>query len=453
MPRHTRRIIAFVLALLLTLWSVSAFAQADAALMPEEALSSEEEAYEDEEDAGQELSPEEIAQSAEALQSLSQDEGLSTREKLDAVFKDYRTMGASVAVFQNGEITYTYTYGIREKESGEPVTEDTLFQVGSISKMIAGIGLLRLVEDGKAELDSDLGDLFGFPVRNPRYPGTPVTLRQLMSHTAGIRDSGQYKAALNGRVRPLSALLGGNAAEYSFSSGTRGGERSFYSNFGGGIGGSLVEALSGQTLDGWLTEAVFAPLGITAGYQASLLPAEVKLADMYEMPSRRRTKALRTDLVTHITAADPEQDYFLSAGKLIISAPDLAKILIALCDGGMVGDTRILKESSAREMRTPQNYRGSVKCDSQRGLFMNIIRNFQVEGRTMYGHGGKANGMLCAAYFDPVDRTGIVMLTNGCNNRPSYHGVGMLGRTVLSLCYSELIDGKHITEDPWLVED
>ena len=169
------------------------------------------------------------------------------------------------------------------------------------------------------------------------------------------------------------------------------------------------------------------------------------------MPRRQLAKALREDS-TAIASPDAETHYFLTAGKLVISAPDLAKLLIALCDGGVYQNARILKESAVREIITPQNYRGSVACESGNGLFLNIITNDQVEGRTMYGHGGKANGMLCAAYFDPADRTGVVMLTNGCNNRSVYNGVGMLGRQVMRLCYELLITPTHAVEDPFLVE-
>ncbi len=115
-------------------------------------------------------------------------------------------------------------------------------------------------------------------------------------------------------------------------------------------------------------------------------------------------------------------DYTLSAGKLTLSAPDLAKLLIVLSEGGAYGQTSILQQSTVNDIRTVQNGIGSVTCKSGRGLEMNIITDTIVQGRTLYGHGGKANGMLCAAYFDPSDRTGVVMLTNGCNNRRSYQG-------------------------------
>lgn len=376
-------------------------------------------------------------------------EDKSVEDQLAALFRRFSTLGASVAVFQNGHLTYTYCYGVRSAGGGS-VTPDTGFQVGSISKMVANIGLMQLLEENGISLDSELGDILGYPVRSPEYPNTPVTLRQLMTHTAALRDSGYYQLALDGSPRALGTLFRGSALVYLFEDWEPGSRRS-YTNFGGGLIGCLIEKLSGQTLDDYMTENVFAPLGIIASYEASLLPESMPLADMYQMPGKVLTKALRED-ETLILLADPEHDYFLTAGKLIITAPDLCRILIALCDGGIYENTRILKESTVKEMTTRQNYIGSVSCESGHGLFMNIITDDEVESRTLYGHGGKANGMLCAAYFDPTDRTGVVMLTNGCNNTSVYNGVGLLGRLVLTLCYEEIIGSDYTAVDPFLVD-
>ncbi|MEG0995644.1 MAG: serine hydrolase domain-containing protein [Clostridia bacterium] len=371
-------------------------------------------------------------------------------EKLGAVFEQYSTLGACVAVIENGKVTYTYCYGDRRID-GDPVTVDTGFQVGSIGKLVANIGLMQLVEQGKAGLESELGELLGFPLRSPFFPDTPITLRQLMTHTAALRDSRAYQNALDGGGLPLDELFSGTTRYSLFYRGYAPGEKSEYSNFGGGLIGSLIERLSGSTLDEYMTRNVFAPLDIRAGYQASLLWRDMPLADMYRMPQRRLAKELRAD-PTHITTPDPLHDYYLVAGKLIITAPDLAKLLIALCDGGVYGGVRLLKESTVAEMTTLQNHRGSVTCQSGRGLLMNILVDDQVQGRTMYGHGGKANGMLCAAYYDPCDRTGVVMLTNGCQNRIVRNGVGMLERAVMEVCYAEL-EERHVTENPFVVEE
>ena len=378
-------------------------------------------------------------------------ESSAVEKKLNDVFRRYDTLGACVVVIRNGEIAYVHTYG-EERIAGNAVSEDTLFQVGSISKMIANIALMQLLEEKGIGLDTELGDVLGYPVRNPAFPNTPITLRQLMSHTASLRDSGYYDRAIAGEVLPLSTMFDASHVENAFFLGCEPGMQRVYSNMGGGLIACLVEKLSGETFDGYIRRNVFEPLGITAAYQRALLGDELPMASLYHMPDRQIAKDLRVYDPAY-EQADPEMHYTLTAGKLIISATDLAKLLIALCDGGMYRDVRILRESTVAEMTTRQDHRGSVACESGHGLFMNIITDDQVQGRTMYGHGGKANGMLCAAYFDPTDRTGVVMLTNGCNNKPVHNGVGMLGRQIMRVCYQELIDGTHQVEDPFTVTE
>lgn len=373
----------------------------------------------------------------------------TVEEELSRYFGMYDTLGAVVAVIQNGEVTFTYPYG-KTKPGGEAITADTLFQVGSISKMVANIGLMQLVTEQDIPLDIPLSDLFGFEIVHPQYPQFPVTLRQLMTHTASLRDGGFYQEALGHSGEPLSDVFS-KKDEYAFYGSMKPGTKRQYSNFGGGLIGALIEALSGQTADDYLRENVFEPLDITAAYQVSRIPEDRQLADIYRMPEKMLGKRLRDD-TTNITEPDGEMHYFLTAGKLIISAPDLCKLLIALCDGGVYENTRILSESAVREMTTRQNNIGSVACESGHGLFMNIITDDQVQGRTMYGHGGKAYGMLCAAYFDPTDRTGVVMLTNGCKDDSMHNGVGMLGRVIMRICYNRVVNPTHETENPFAVE-
>ncbi len=373
------------------------------------------------------------------------------RAALTELFARYDTLGACLCVFEKGRVTHTVCYGALSPD-GAAVTEGTLFRVGSISKMVAAMGVMRLVDEGRASLDGDLSDLIGVTVRNPWYPSEPITLRQLMSHTAGFRDSGLYSLALRGDAAPLSKLFSLGYVRYLFYEDTSPGGKMTYSNFGGGLLGVVIENLTGLTVDEYMMTAVFAPLGVTAAYNAALLPGTASVADMYNMPAGTLNTAVRAD-VAPSGAPDTLTDYTLTAGKLAISAPDLARLLIALCDGGAYGDTRVLSEAACAEMRTAQNGVGSVSCDGDWGLDMNIVADTLVGGRTLYGHGGKANGMLCAAYFDPTDRTGVVMLTNGCNNRAMTDGIGTLSVTAIKLCYSAWIDGPDAERNAWLVTE
>lgn len=370
---------------------------------------------------------------------------------LDEIFARFHTMGASVAVFQNGQITYTYAYGLADRKNELPATPDTLYQIGSISKLISNIGLMQLYEQGLFTLEDDMQAILGVPIRNPEYPDTPITVRQVLSHTAGLCDSGYYNLALYGKDMTLTKMFTGNRAKYQFTKGLRAGRHYDYCNFGGGLIGSLIEKLSGLTVEEYMHEHVFAPLGIQAAYQPQLLDKSLLVAKQYDMDTGDMTNNPRLSALPAHDTPDPERAFVYTAGKLTLSAPDLAKLLIALCDEGIYQDTRLLKPSTVQRMLERQDHIGSVDTDAGCGLCVAIVKDAEVEGRTMYGHGGKANGMLCAAYFDPSDRTGVVMLTNGCDCDEMYQGVGSLGRIALSYCYNHIIGPKHRVVSPFLV--
>ncbi len=369
---------------------------------------------------------------------------------LFATFKRYRTVGAVLCVFQNGCVTDTFTYGESDRQ-GTPMTADTMFRVGSISKLVTAMGVMRLAEQGRVALDGDVAAYLGVQARNAAYPDTPITLRQLMTHTAGLRDGGFYTAALAGRVRPLAALFDPDYTRNVFRRKSELGTAMAYSNFGGGLLGCVIEGVTGQTVDAYMNEALFAPLGVTAAYQSALLPEAAPVTDQYRISGSKNVTAVR-DGTPAYTQADPATHYTLTAGKLTLSAPDLARVLMALCDGGVSGGVRVLKPETALMMRTAQNGIGSVACDSGRGLCVGILPGV-VPGRTLYGHGGKAGGMLCAAYFDPISRTGVVMLTNGCDARAGGQEIGKLSAEVLQLVYGQLIDARAALRGPWLVTE
>ncbi|MCR4907081.1 MAG: serine hydrolase, partial [Clostridiales bacterium] len=186
---------------------------------------------------------------------------------------------------------------------------------------------------------------------------------------------------------------------------------------------------TGMTVDEYMSHYVFTPAGFAAGYHTPNLPYGSVIARIYDTESYGVTLDLNGSEETHYYA-EPELDYTHTAGALCITAKGLARLCIALCGDGTVDGVRILEEETVRQMRTMQNNIGSVSCESGRGLNLNILTDVVADGRTVYGHQGKAYGMLCAAYFDPTDRTGIVLLTNGCDDS-TFNSVGRIVRAVM----------------------
>jgi CubicO group peptidase (beta-lactamase class C family) len=357
-------------------------------------------------------------------------------ERFNAILRQYKAVGASVVLIQGGEIVDVYHYGKANRADNIPVTDSTLFRIASVSKMVSAVGLLSLMEAGWFDLDEDVGKYYGFSVRNPAFPRDKITIRQIMTHTASLLDGGHYKRALNGDIVRLESVFNGTYASTDFAR-QRPGTKSVYSNFGGGLLGSLMELFTGLSVDEWMARAVFRPLGLTATYFTPNLPEGATIARIYDVDVLG--VVLDSMKLTYKDASgDFERHYTYTAGGLSISAMDLAKVLILIAGDGSLDGQRILAPETVQEMRTLQNNIGSVLCESGRGLNLNIIPDSIVKGRTLYGHQGKAYGMICAAYCDPTDQTGIVLLTNGCDTS-TVNSIARIARDIIRQGY-DIID-------------
>lgn len=357
------------------------------------------------------------------------------QQAFDRVLYGYDTMGASIALVSGGRIVDTFQYGRANRADNISVDSDTYFRIASVSKMLSAVGVMWLVEDGTLALDADIGDYFEYPIRNPFYPDTQVTLRQIMSHTASLNDEYHYNRATHGDITLLRHVLNGNYTRKNYFN-REPGTWVRYSNFGGGLLGSIVEQVTGYTIDEFMQMRVFMPLQIGGGYHTPCLPYGAKIARVYNTASTGMTLDPESFTGEHFDP-DPDLNYIHTAGAGIMTAEGLAKIIIALAGDGTSYGVRLLSPETVAMMRERQDNIGSVRCDAGRGLNLNIIKNQLCDGRTLYGHQGKAYGMICAAYFDPTDQTGVVLLTNGCDTA-TVDSVAKIARAVITQAYGYL---------------
>src|SRR5690606_35918778 len=106
--------------------------------------------------------------------------------------------------FDRVGVTEVDARGFADREAGRAVTADDPVRIASISKLVTAIGVMRLVEAGQLDIDADAGELLGFPLRNPAFPDTPITLRMLLSHRSSLTDAaGYWQTPLGGRLRDL----------------------------------------------------------------------------------------------------------------------------------------------------------------------------------------------------------------------------------------------------------
>ena len=184
------------------------------------------------------------------------------------VLNRWPVAGLAVGVVRDGELAWFHGHGVADVESGRPVDEDTVFRIGSITKTMTAVAVMQLVERGVLDLDAPAADyLRGYSLRPAKPTFAPVTVRHLLTHTAGVR-------AVRGPADLLRPTLGwgtrpGHAApplaEY-YRGGLRvdvePGTRFAYSNHGFATLGQIVEDVSGVPFDRYLRERVFGPLGM-----------------------------------------------------------------------------------------------------------------------------------------------------------------------------------------------
>ena len=349
-------------------------------------------------------------------------------EEVRKIFKMYKAVGGTVLAAKDGEIIYQYNYGFANRQSKTPVTENTYFRVASVTKMVSAIRIMQLVEAGTLDLDADLSDYLGFTLRNPYAREVPITLRHLMTHTSSLNQNGSY-----GR-RGLEALLAlGNhrANYYDEVPGTK----YRYSNFGAGVMGSVLEAVTGKNVQDTVAEGVFEPLGIDAAYHASYLATPSDIATCYNSDGTVESSVQKS--LTRDWEAEPNPDthYNLTVGKLWITGRDLCRLGIALCDGGEADSMVLLQPETLAEMLASQQGRGGVRIDSPYGLCVNRNDTLLAD-RLVYGHQGMSGGITANVYFEPESRFVFVMISNGCSNKLQ-NRVCAISRKLFNLMWEE----------------
>lgn len=304
--------------------------------------------------------------------------------------------GLVAAVVDDGEVVFSITEGMATETT--PVDEHTLFVVASVSKTFCGALLLRLVEDGRLDLDEDVSTYLGYSFRNPAFPDTVITTRMLAAHTSSLVDDfldlGRY--TVNGGDPDVS--LTDFAREYATSddAGTHWGTREpgtsySYANAGFGVLGAIVEAASGEDFRALSDAEIFEPLDLDGAgwFLSDVDPA--RLADEVLYDGRR------------YRPTDQHGFAFYPASSMRISLTGITRWIRAHVDGTLDGTTFLTPESIAMT-RTAQF--ASVR--SGQGF---VWERDVIGGETFWGHSGSTYG-ASANIEVRDDGDGIVLLTN-----------------------------------------
>lgn len=303
--------------------------------------------------------------------------------------KYYKVPGVSVAVIANGRLEWARGYGV-VAQNGRRVDAETLFQAASISKPVASMVALRLVDEGKLSLDEDVNlKLRSWKVPENEFTTTQkVTLRRLLNHSAGLTVHGFAGYAADERVPTLLDILDGKKPANSapirvdITPGTQG----RYSGGGYEVMQQMVMDVAGKPFPELAWEFVFGPLGMNRSTYQQPLPADLEANAA--AGHRGDGAMLKGRWHTY-----PE----MAAAGLWTTPSDLARVVLELQKGG-----RVLKAATQREMLT--------KVLGDYGLGLGLA---ETGGHKSFAHGGANEGFKCTLFGYLDSGSGAVVMTNG----------------------------------------
>lgn len=275
--------------------------------------------------------------------------------------------GAVVSVVKDGQVLFQKGYGYSDFESKKPVLPDqTLFRPGSISKLFTATAVMQLVEQGKLDLDRDVNDYLDFAI--PKTYPEPVTLRRLLTHTAGFEETlKNLFVAHESDMKPLPTYLVNEMPARIFPPG----KIPSYSNYGFTLAGYIVERVSGEKFERYVDNHILKPLKMNNSTFDQPLPPQI---------SARMSKG-------YLNATKKPRDFeFVEAapaGALSTTAVDMTRFMLAFLQDGTVDGVSILKPETVRQMETRQFELNPMIC----GVGMNFMEYWMNPVRVI-GHGG-----------------------------------------------------------------
>jgi CubicO group peptidase (beta-lactamase class C family) len=325
--------------------------------------------------------------------------------------------GIAIAVIRHGEVDWMHGSGLADVESKKPVTEDTVFNVGSVSKCVAAWGIMQLVESGQVELDAPISkSVTKWTLPPSNFGAEGVTLRRILSHTAGLSLHGYPGFSQREKLPTLERSLsgetnGGGAVRIANEPGSKW----QYSGGGYTLAQLLLEEKTGQDFACYMKEKVFKPLGMTS-------------SDYRWTPEILRDSATPYDAKGH--AIEPRRFTARAAAGLQTSVSDLARFGVASLAQDDESTGGVLSPKTVELMREFVPPKGET---SARWYWMTLLDPFAFKAKQAasglgyqhmefaqfdaIGHTGSNAGWEAALILCPSTGDGLVVLTNSSNGK------------------------------------
>ena len=309
--------------------------------------------------------------------------------------------GLSLGILQDG-VAETAGFGVASRETGYPVRPDTLFQIGSITKLFTATLVMRLVDEGRLALDVPVVEYLPALRLADAEARERITLRHLLTHTSGLE--GDHFNFVGPRYGFGNDAIWREVADFPvLRQMTRPGELWAYCNAGFHLAGAIVARVTGQTYEAAMRERVFEPLGLARtflfAHEAIVYPVAV---GHNQLPGGRPS----------VARVYPRPRSCHAAGAIISTAGDLLTFAAFHMAGGAVDGRQILSREVVAAMQRPQTAAGNFAEHYGIGWALHTVG-----GERAIGHGGSTNGFQAQLQVVPSRGFAIAVLTN--SNRGS----------------------------------
>jgi CubicO group peptidase (beta-lactamase class C family) len=326
-------------------------------------------------------------------------------EFITQTMKDWKVPGLALAVVQDGKVVLLKGYGYRDLEKQLPVTPNTLFAIGSITKSFTVSTLGMEMDEGKIDWDKPVRDyLPTFKLYTPELT-EQVTIRDLITHRTGLprHDLIWYSSDFSREdiLSRLQYLEPSKPLRTTFQ----------YNNLMFMTAGYIAGQLNGTSWEDAITQRIFKPLGMTGTNFSEL---ETQNSTDFGEPYRKGSD-LKAELKRiPFDAQCPNRCAIGPAGEINSNVTDMSKYLLFHMNRGKVDGKQLLSENNSVQMQTPQMaipgapaYKEEGEGSYGMGFFISTYR-----GHKQVSHGGNIDGFSANLAFLPADKIGVVVLTN-----------------------------------------
>jgi CubicO group peptidase (beta-lactamase class C family)/D-alanyl-D-alanine dipeptidase len=324
------------------------------------------------------------AKYAEAIKGL---EVLIERER-----QENGVPGMSIAIVEDQSVIWAKGFGHADRAKTKPAAPDTVYRVGSVSKLFTDVAVMQLVEEGKLDLDKPVTDyLPDFRPENPSKKA--ITLRQLMAHWSGLVREPPIGNGVDANPPSLEKTVASlNSSSLVYEPGAR----IKYSNAAVAVVGRVVEKVDGRPFATALRERVLVPLGMTASaFERTAVAGKGPAEGLMGTYHGREYPAPTFELGT------------APAACLYSSATDLARFMSTLFAAGKGPTGPLVKEATLKDMLSVQFARAGQKHGFGLGVFINDL-----DGHRRVGHDGAIYGFAAEFSLLPDDKLGVIVLAN-----------------------------------------